>query len=55
MAITDRIGRKDGQLSFTGLWTLACPLRMPGFDPERQIFKYWLSVKQSFSNNGLMV
>ena len=48
--IADRIGWKDGQLPVTGLWTLACPLRMPGFDTEGQIFKCWFAVKQSFSN-----
>ena len=25
VSMADRIGRKDGQLFSTGLWTLACP------------------------------
>ena len=42
--IDDRIGRKENSLS---------GMRIPGFDPEGQIFKYWPSAKQPFSYNCL--
>lgn len=49
MPIANKIGRKDGQVSFVGLWTSACLKKMPGCDPEGQIFKYSVLVKQPFS------
>ena len=51
----NRIGRKGGPLSFTGLWTLASPYGIPNFDLEGQIFINWPLVQQPFSWNGLMI
>ena len=55
VSITDKIGRRVGQLSLASLGTLAAPERILGLDTDGQILSYSALVKQPFSYNGFMI